>query len=103
MNTEQIIGLIRQFLPFASGIAAALGWTWFDGVAAAILQVIGPLGALISLVWSLVSKTNANIVTSAAKVPGVATITLQPNAAGAALAPNSVTPPNVTLPSGSKL
>lgn len=99
MNTEQIIGMIRQFLPFIAGVATILGWNksgQFDALGAAVVAAIGPLMALGSLVWSMVSKTNANLVATAASVPGVSTITLTPNAAGAALAP--VTPPNVVMP-----
>lgn len=98
MNSEQIVGLIRQFLPFIGGIVTALGWNKageFDALSAAFVQAIGPVMTLGSVIWSLVAKTNASLVTSAAKVPGVATITLQPNAAGQALAP--VTPPNVQV------
>lgn len=106
MNAEQIIGIIRQFLPFAGGVATILGWNnkgQFDALTAGFLQTIGPVMTFGSLVWSLISKTDANIVSTAAKLPAVATITLHNNAEGLALAPNSVTPPNVILPSGSKL
>lgn len=98
MNSEQIVGTIRQFLPFVGGIITALGWNKdgkFDSLANAAIALIGPAMTFGSLVWSLVSKTNAAIVTKAASVPGVASINLQNNAAGAALAP--VTPPNVNV------
>ena len=95
MNPDQIIGTIRQFLPFVGGIATALGWTWFDGVASATLAVLGPAMTLGSLVWSLISKTHANIVSSAAAVPGVSSITLTDTNAGRALA--SATPSNVNV------
>ena len=95
MNPDQIAGTIRQFLPFVSGIATALGLTWFDGLAAAILNVLGPAMALGSLVWSLVSKTHANTLTSAAAIPGVAGIVLTDTNAGRALAAN--TPANVAV------
>ncbi len=95
MNPDQIAGTIRQFLPFVSGIATALGLTWFDGVAAAVLNVLGPATALISLVWSLVSKTHASTLTSAAAIPGVSNIVLADTVAGRALAP--LTPPNVAV------
>lgn len=105
MNPDQITGIIRQFLPFAAGIATILGWNKageFDALGAAFVSAIGPVMGLGSLIWSILSKTNAKIVSSAAATPGVATIQLQPNEAGRALAPNSVTPPNVSLPGGSK-
>ena len=88
MNPEQVMGLIRQFLPFVSGIATALGLTWFDGVAAAVLQVVGPLMGLGSLVWSLVNKKQANILTAAKGLtdengsPLVEHILLAPTVAG---------------------
>ena len=95
MNPDQIIGTIRQFLPFVGGIATALGWTWFDGLAAATLAVLGPAMTLGSLVWSLISKTHASTLTSAAAIPGVSNIVLTDTAAGRALAPG--TPPNVAV------
>ncbi len=79
MNPEQVVGTIRQFLPFFSGIAAALGWTWFDGVASAVLLTIGPVGGLISLVWSLVSKKQANVVAAAIAVAPTGTRVALPN------------------------
>lgn len=95
MNPEQITGIIRQFLPFVSGIAMALGLTWFDGVAASVLAALGPVGALVSLIWSLVNKTNANLVKTASVVPGVRSITLDNTVAGRTLA--QVTPSNVNV------
>lgn len=88
MNPAQLEGTIRQFLPFFSGIALALGWTWFDGVASAILMALGPVMGLASLIWSLVSKKQANIVAAAAalrdanSVPIVERIALAPTVAG---------------------
>ena len=104
MNPEQITGLIRQVLPFLSGLATALGLTWFDGVAAATLNVIGPLMGLASVVWSLINKTQANIVTMAAVVPGVQHIDLFPTVEGKVLDAATKEIPNVsikTVPSSS--
>lgn len=95
MNPEQLIGTIRQFLPFFSGIAAALGFTWFDGVAGAVLATIGPVGGLISLIWSLVSKKQANILAAAAAIPAVKRIELQPTSEGISL--ERATPSNVVV------
>lgn len=102
MNPEQVMGMIRQFLPFVSGIATALGLTWFDGVVAAILSTVGPVGALISLVWSLVNKKEASILALAAVVPGVKQIEMKDTPEGRALAAPGVTPDNVIVapPSG---
>lgn len=65
MNSEQVTALIRQFLPFISGIATALGLTWFDGVASAVLATVGPVMGLVSVIWSLVKNKQANILTAA--------------------------------------
>lgn len=97
MNPEQVTGMIRQFLPFVSGIATALGLTWFDGVASAVLATIGPVGALASLVWSLVNKKQGNIVAMAAAVPSVKAIEMSNTAEGRAIAAPGVTPDNVTV------
>ncbi len=100
MNSEQLIGTIRQFLPFFSGIATALGWTWFDGVAGAALQAIGPVMGLVSLVWSLVSKKQANILIAAKSLtdvngaPVVEHIVLAPTIAGRQL--EEVTPTGIS-------
>lgn len=95
MNPDQVVGTIRQFLPFVSGIALALGLTWFDGVASAVLNVIGPVTALVSLVWSLIDKTKASTIAKVATMSGVKSIALEDNNAGRALAP--VTPLNVNV------
>jgi hypothetical protein len=98
VNSEQVIGIIRQFLPFVGGIMTFLGWLQpgqFDALSSALLLAIGPTMALGSLVWSLISKTDANLVKSASVVPGVRSIDLKDNPAGRALAP--VTPGNVNV------
>jgi hypothetical protein len=95
MNPDQVVGTIRQFLPFVGGIATALGLTWFDGLASAVLATIGPVMTLVSLIWSLISKTHANTLTSAAAIPGVAGIVLTDTNAGRTLAAN--TPANVAV------
>ncbi len=105
MNVEQILGMIRQFLPFVGGILTILGWNKdgkFDAVSNAFQASIGPIMLLGSAVWSFFSKTDAALVSTAASVPGVNHITLSDTPAGNALAPNTVTPANVILPAGNK-
>ncbi len=105
MNTEMVLGMIRQFLPFLAGVATILGWNkngQFDALSTAILATVGPLMAVGSAIWMLMGKTNAAIVSKAANAPGVDTIILQNNTTGAALAPNNVTPSNVVMPGGTK-
>ncbi len=105
MNAEQIIGMIRQFLPFVAGIATILGWNKdgkFDTLVSTLLTAIGPIMLAASAIWSYFSKTDGALVSTAAAVPGVSHITLANTPAGEALAPNTVTPANVTMPAGAK-
>lgn len=95
MNPEQVSGQVRLWLAVFSGIAGALGWTWFDGLAAQIAAAAGPLTALGLAIWSLLSKTKANQVATVASMPEVKKIELQPTIAGAAL--DRATPPNVQV------
>lgn len=95
MNSDQVVGTIRQFLPFVSGIATALGLTWFDGVASAVLATVGPVGALISLIWSLIDKTKTSTINRVAAMPEVKSVILVDNNAGRATA--STTASNVVI------
>lgn len=97
MSNEQLIGLLRQILPVFGGIAVTLGWFTSDQVVAGtstILQIIGPVMIVGSSIWSLVSKTKANLVSAVSAMPEVQSIKLQPTVAGAALAKD--TPANVS-------
>ena len=95
MNPDQIESQVRLWLSVASGIAGALGWTWFDGLAAKIAAFAGPAFALGLAVWSLIANKQANRVASVAAMPEVKKIELQPTSAGAKL--EAVTPPNVAV------
>ncbi len=98
LNSEQWFGLIRQVLPVVGGIFVSLGWikpstlqTWTD----TLMQVSGPALIVISAVWSAVVKTKAGIVASAAALPEVQSIKLEPTTAGRAL--EQTTPANVSV------
>lgn len=98
MNSEQIMGLIRQILPVLGGIAMTFGWLTPGQVAtgtATILSIAGPGLIVISTIWSLVAKTNTSLVAAAAAVPAVAHIALQPTPEGIAI--GQATPPNVRV------
>ncbi|HYV34101.1 MAG TPA: hypothetical protein VE988_00265 [Gemmataceae bacterium] len=98
MNPDQVIGVVRQFLPFVGGLVSMFGWLKageFEALSGAVVAAIGPVMLLGSAVWSVVSKTDANLVKSAAAVPGVRSIDLRDNPEGRALAP--VTPNNVNV------
>lgn len=104
MSAEQIAGQVRVFLAMFTGVAGILGLTWYGAVSQAVIDSIGPVLAavgpvtgLVTIIWSLVSKKPANILTSAATVlPGIK-IELPPTPEGRALAAPGVTPPNVVV------
>lgn len=98
MNADQIMGLLRQFLPIVGGIAVALGWISPDAVAAytaKILSVAGPITILIGIVWSWFANKPTSVAASMGANPsttvtpaanGTATITIKdPEMAKAAL------------------
>jgi len=98
MNPEQITGQARIFLTFFGGIATALGWTWFGGVSEAflasigpVLSAVGPVMGVAGAIWSVINKTQPNIVRMAAGLVDdknkkiVQQVQLAPTSAGAAL------------------
>lgn len=98
MSTEQIMGLIRQILPVLGGIAVSLGWLTSGQVGdltATVLQIAGPGLIIISTIWSLLNKTQANLVATVASMPEVKKVELQPTVAGVTL--ERQTPPNVQV------
>lgn len=102
MNPVQLESQARIWVSMFAGVAGILGLTWYGAVSEAVINAIGPVCAAIgpvayvaTTVWSLISKKNANIVTNAANVPGVAHIVLTANPAGRAL--ESATPANVSV------
>jgi len=99
MNTEQVMGLVRQLLPVLGTLATTFGWLTPDQVAsgtATILAVIGPLMIVASTLWSLFSKTNTAIVSSASAVPNVDKIVLN-SAVPGTNAMAKATPNNVVI------
>lgn len=105
MNQEQVMGLVRQFLLIAGTLAATLGWATPEKVAswtATILSLVGPIFMVTSVVWSAVNKTQANLITAAAKqtdpngVPIVKAVTINPLAQGAVDIARA-TPSNVNI------
>ena len=96
MNAEQVRGLIRQALPLISGAAIALGADaeTVGSIEEQALIAGGAVVGLVSIVWSLKSKTDVAIVANAAAVPLVQKIEITPTVAGAELA-DAVPSPNV--------
>lgn len=69
MNQEQVTGLVRQILLIVGTLAAALGWATPEKVAgwtATVLSLVGPGFMLASVVWGAVSKTQTNLIATAA-------------------------------------
>lgn len=89
------MALLRQIIPIASGVAIALGFkeATVSATVNLLLQVGGPLFALVGIVWAYVANSKSSIITSAANMPEVKSVELK------ATAPANLvdsTPPNVT-------
>lgn len=70
MNTDQITSIIRQILLAVGGFVVGKGWVDNE----TMLQIAGALSVILGSVWALWTRTNKNIVASAAaKVPVSAT------------------------------
>lgn len=66
MNSEQITSIVRQILLFVGGFAVSKGWVDSD----TLIAIVGAIATLIASGWALWSRTDKNIVASAAaKVP----------------------------------
>lgn len=73
MNQDQIMGLLRQFLPIVGGIATSLGWIAPDKVAsltALILSIAGPLVMLGGIVWAFIANKPTSVAASIGASPG---------------------------------
>lgn len=108
MNAQQIEGQVRIFLAMFTGVAGILGLTWYGAVSEAFINTIGPvfgaitpISALVTIVWSLITKKQANILATAKGLtdergaPIVEHIALAPTAAGVRL--QNETPAGVSV------
>lgn len=89
MNWEQISGILRHVLTFGGGFIVAKGWI-SEG---AMLDVVGAVITIGGVIWSMVTKTPTAIVSSAAALPVVSSIKLEPSAPSSLV---QATPSNVT-------
>lgn len=105
MNQEQVMGMVRQFLLIAGTLATTLGWATPDKVAtwtAMVLSLVGPVFMVASVVWGVINKTQANLISTAASqtdangVKLVKNVDLNPLAQGAGAIAAS-TPSNVNI------
>ncbi len=86
MNWEQISTILRHILTFGGGFVVAKGWI----SAEALPGVIGAVITVGGVVWGLFNKTDNAIVASAAALPAVQSIKLEPSAPSAMAAPSNV-------------
>lgn len=89
LSNDQIMGLLRQVLPVIGGIGVTLGWVTTDQVAAGtqfLLQIASPLAIIVGLTWSLIANMKSSILQSAAQMPDVRAIVMEPTPDGHALA-----------------
>ncbi len=99
MSSEQWLAIVRQMLPVIGGIAITFGWLTNDQVSdlsAAVLSALGPVMILGSAGWAIYMKKKSEIIKSAAALPEVKNITLDP-AAPDTKAINQATPSNVAV------
>ena len=89
MNWEQISSILRHVLTFGGGFIVAKGWVSAETMTAIIGAIITIGGAI----WAVFNKTPASIVASAAALPEVQSIKLEPSAPSALV---QATPSNVT-------
>lgn len=105
MNQEQVMGMVRQFLLIAGTLASTLGWVTPDKIAtwsAMVLSLVGPVFMVVSVIWSAVNKTQANLISTAASqtdangVKLIRSVDLNPLAQGVG-ALVTATPSNVNV------
>lgn len=91
MNQEQVMGLVRQVLLIGGTLAASLGWLSPEkvaGLTATVLSLVGPVFMVASVIWSAITKTQSNLIATAAAqtdvngVKLVSNVSLNPMAQG---------------------
>lgn len=78
MTTDQVVGLIRQLLPFMGGLLTAFGFSREDSssLIANISEILGPSATIIGLIWSYEANSKKSILESASKMPEVQQVQL---------------------------
>jgi hypothetical protein len=64
---DQVAGLLRTYLPALFAVLTAYGATHDASLVTTAILVAGPLGLLVSGVWSLVANTRLAIIRRASK------------------------------------
>ena len=88
MNWEQISSILRHILTFGGGFVVAKGWI----SETLMLELVGVAVTAGGAIWAMFNKTSAAIVSSAAALPEVQSIKLEPTASADLVA---ATPTNV--------
>jgi len=89
MNWEQISSILRHILTFGGGFVVAKGWI----SETLMLELVGVAITVGGAIWAMFNKTSAAIVASAAALPEVQSIKLEPSASASMV---QGTPSNVT-------
>jgi hypothetical protein len=89
MNWEQISSILRHILTFGGGFVVAKGWI----SETVMLEIVGVIITIGGAVWAMFNKTSNSIVNSAAALPEVQSIKLEPSAPSSMIA---ATPANVS-------
>lgn len=96
MSQDQLLALLRQVLPILGTLLTVFGLSSATATAITntLMSIAGPLMMIASTIWSLFANSKKSILTSAANMPEVKTITIDTNVPGAA-ATLQATPDNV--------
>lgn len=74
MTQDQVMGIVRQILPFIGGLAVGKGWLTTSQAAeltTLILQIAGPIFIVVSSIWAYKANSKSSIITSATNMPEV--------------------------------
>jgi hypothetical protein len=86
MNWEQISSILRHILTFGGGFVVARGWI----SETLMLELVGVILTVGGGIWAMFNKTSNAIVASAAALPEVQSIKLEPSAPVTMAAPSNV-------------
>jgi hypothetical protein len=86
MNWEQISSILRHILTFGGGFVVARGWI----SETLMLELVGVFLTVGGGIWAMFNKTSNAIVASAAALPEVQSIKLEPSAPTTMAAPSNV-------------
>jgi hypothetical protein len=76
MNWEQISSILRHVLTFGGGFIVAKGWV----SETVMLELVGAAITVGGAIWAMFNKTPTAIINSAAALPEVKAVTLEPTA-----------------------